>query len=58
MQTVGRLLILGMSVTFMLLAYQVDNVTGVFGWVFGTILAMALLASFANRTGYPGKRGN
>ena len=58
METIGRLLILGMSVTFMLLAYQVDNVTGVFGWVFGVILAMALLASFGNRNGYSGKRGD
>ena len=58
MEMIGRLLILGMSVTFMLLAYQVDNVTGVFGWVFGTILAMALLASFAKKKGYPGMRGD
>ena len=58
MQTVGRLLILAMSVTFMLLAYQVNNWSGVLGWVFGGLLAMALLASFANRTGYPGKRGD
>ena len=58
MQVVGRLLILAMSVTFMLLAYQVNNWSGVLGWVFGGLLAMALLASFTNRTGYPGKRGD
>jgi len=37
-----------MGVTFMLLAYQVPtNVTSVLGWVFGSLLVLAVLASFA-----------
>jgi len=48
-----------MGVTFMLLAYQVPtNVTSVLGWVFGSLLVLAVLASFANLKRYPERRGD
>ena len=46
METFGRVLTFGMGLNFFLLAYQVDNVTGVFGWIFGALLCMAVLMSF------------
>lgn len=57
METFGRVLAFGMGVNFFLLAYQVDNVTGVFGWIFGALLCMAVLASFVRPKRYPEKRG-
>jgi hypothetical protein len=57
METFGRMLLFAMSLTFMLLAYQVNNFTGVMGWIFGVILALAVLASFSNVKRYPGGRG-
>ena len=48
METGGKVLVFAMGVTFMLLAYQVPtNVTSVLGWVFGSLLVLAVLASFA-----------
>lgn len=58
MQTVGRILILAMSVTFFLLAYESQTVLAVAGYVFGSLLALALLASFAKKSRYPEKDGN
>jgi hypothetical protein len=58
METFGRVLLFGMGLTFMLLAYQVDNFTGILGWVFGVILSLAVLASFVKVKRYPGKRGD
>ena len=58
MQTTGRILILAMATTFILLAYQTTGFLSVLGYIFGTILGMALLASFARGTRYSGKRGN
>jgi hypothetical protein len=47
METFGRVLAFGMGVNFFLLAYQVPtNVTSVLGWVFGSLLTLAVLASF------------
>jgi preprotein translocase subunit SecD len=57
MENVGRILAFAMGINFMLLAYQVDNVTGVFGWIFGTILTLAVLASFVKPKRYPGGHG-
>jgi hypothetical protein len=57
METFGKILAFGMGLNFFLLAYQVDNVTGVFGWVFGSLLCLAVLASFARPKRYPGGRG-
>jgi hypothetical protein len=34
MEYFGRILAFSMGLNFFLLAYQVDNVTGVFGWIF------------------------
>jgi hypothetical protein len=58
MENVGKILAFSMGINFMLLAYQVDNVTGVFGWVFGVILTLAVLASFIKPKRYPGGRGD
>lgn len=58
METFGRILAFSMGINFFLLAYQVDNVTGVFGWIFGSLLCMAVLASFMKPKRYPGGRGN
>lgn len=58
METFGRVLAFSMGINFFLLAYQVDNVTGVFGWIFGSLLCMAVLASFVKPKRYPSERGN
>jgi hypothetical protein len=58
METFGRVLAFSMGLNFFLLAYQVDNVTGVFGWIFGSLLCMAVLASFVKPKRYPSERGN
>jgi hypothetical protein len=59
METFGKVLVFGMGVNFMLLAYQVPtNVTSVLGWVFGSILCLAVLASFVKPKRYPGGHGN
>ena len=57
MEPFGRVLAVGMGVNFFLLAYQVDNVTGVFGWIFGALLCMAVLMSFITPKRYSGGRG-
>ena len=57
METFGKILAFSMGLNFFLLAYQVDNVTGVFGWVFGSLLCLAVLASFVKPKRYPGERG-
>jgi hypothetical protein len=58
METFGRILLFSMGLTFMLLAYQVDNFTGILGWVFGVILTLATLASFVKPKRYPGGHGD
>ena len=57
MEYFGRILAFGMGLNFFLLAYQVDNVTGVFGWIFGALLCMAVLMSFISPKRYSGRRG-
>ena len=57
MENFGRVLAFGMGLNFFLLAYQVDNVTGVFGWIFGALLCMAVLMSFISPKRYSGRRG-
>jgi hypothetical protein len=57
MENFGRILAFAMGLNFMLLAYQVDNVTGALGWVFGVILTLAVLASFVKPKQYPGGHG-
>jgi hypothetical protein len=57
MENFGRILAFAMGLNFMLLAYQVDNVTGVFGWIFGVILTLTVLASFVKPKRYPGGHG-
>ena len=57
MEYFGRILAFGMGLNFFLLAYQVDNVTGVFGWIFGALLCMAVLMSFIAPKRYSGRRG-
>jgi hypothetical protein len=58
MENFGRILAFAMGINFFLLAYQVDNVTGVLGWIFGTILTLAVLASFVKPKRYPEKHGD
>ena len=57
METFGRVLAFSMGLNFFLLAYQVDNVTGVFGWIFGVLLCLAVLMSFISPKRYSGRRG-
>jgi hypothetical protein len=58
MENFGRMLAFAMGLNFMLLAYQVDNFTGVLGWVFGSLLCLAVLASFRKVKRYPEKHGD
>lgn len=48
-KTAANILVLMMSVTYFLLAVQAEIVTAVFGYVFGSLLALALLASLINK---------
>ncbi len=57
MEYFGRILAFSMGLNFFLLAYQVDNVTGVFGWIFGALLCLAVLMSFISPKRYSGRRG-
>jgi hypothetical protein len=57
MEYFGRILAFSMGLNFFLLAYQVDNVTGVFGWIFGALLCLAVLMSFIAPKRYSGGRG-
>lgn len=57
MEFFSRILAFSMGLNFFLLAYQVDNVTGVFGWIFGALLCLAVLMSFISSKRYSGKRG-
>ena len=57
MEYFGRILAFSMGLNFFLLAYHVDNVTGVFGWIFGALLCMAVLMSFIAPKRYSGRRG-
>ena len=59
MEHFGKVLVFGMGVNFMLLAYQVPtNVTSVLGWVFGGLLCLAVLLSFRKVKRYPEKHGD
>jgi hypothetical protein len=59
MQSFGRVLLFAMGLNFMLLAYQVPtNVTSVLGWVFGSLLCLAVLMSFAKVKRYSEKHGD
>jgi hypothetical protein len=59
MENFGRILAFGMGLNFFLLAYQVPtNVTSVLGWVFGSLLCLAVLMSFVRPKRYPGGRGD
>jgi len=58
MEYFGRILAFSMGLNFFLLAYQVDNVTGVLGWVFGSLLCLAVLMSFVRPSRYSEKHGD
>jgi uncharacterized membrane protein YiaA len=46
-ETIARIILLGMTVTLFLLAYQAEPITAGFGYFFGVLLALAFLVSFA-----------
>ena len=46
-EVIAKILILGMSVTYFLLAYQAEPITAGFGYFFGTIIFLAFLISFS-----------
>ena len=59
MENFGRVLAFSMGLNMMLLAYQVPtNVTSVLGWVFGSLLWLAVLMSFVRPKRYPVKHGD
>ena len=59
MESFGRILAFAMGLNFFLLAYQVPtNVTSVLGWVFGSLLTLAVLGSFMKPKRYPEKQGD
>ena len=59
MENFGRILAFAMGLNYLLLAYQVEtNVTSVLGWVFGSLLCLAVLMSFVKPKRYPEKHGD
>jgi hypothetical protein len=59
MENFGRILAFAMGLNMMLLAYQVQtNVTTVLGWVFGSLLCLAVLMSFAKPKRYSEPHGD
>jgi hypothetical protein len=59
MENFGRILAFSMGINYLLLAYQVEtNITSVLGWIFGSMLCLAVLMSFVKPKRYPGGRGN
>lgn len=59
MENFGRILAFAMGLNMLLLAYQVPtNVTTVLGWVFGSLLCLAVLASFVRPKRYSEKHGD
>lgn len=59
MENFGRILAFGMGLNFFLLAYQVEtNVTSVLGYIFGSLLCLAVLMSFVKPKRYPSKHGD
>ena len=59
MENFGRIFAFTMGLNYLLLAYQVEtNVTSVLGWIFGSLLCLAVLMSFVKPKRYPGGRGD
>jgi hypothetical protein len=59
MENFGRILAFAMGLNMMLLAYQVQtNITTVLGWVFGSLLCLAVLMSFAKPKRYSEPHGD
>jgi hypothetical protein len=59
MENFGRILAFAMGLNMMLLAYQVQtNLTTVLGWVFGSLLCLAVLMSFAKPKRYSEPHGD
>ena len=59
MENFGRILAFSMGLNYILLAYQVEtNVTRVLGYVFGSLLCLAVLMSFVKPKRYPSDRGD
>lgn len=59
METFGRILAFAMGLNFFFLAYQVPtNVTSVLGWIFGSLLTLAVFASFVKPKRYSEGRGD
>lgn len=59
MENVGRIIAFAMGINYLLLAYQVEtNITSVLGYVFGSMLCLAVLMSFVKPKRYPSGRGD
>jgi hypothetical protein len=58
MESFGRVLAFAMGITFFLLAYQAETVTAVLGYIFGSLLVLAVLMSFAKVKRYPSEHGD
>jgi hypothetical protein len=58
MENFGRILAFAMGITFFLLAYQAEVVTSVLGYIFGSLLCLAVLMSFLKPKRYPSEHGD
>lgn len=58
MENFGRMLAFAMGITFFLLAYQAEIVTSVLGYIFGSLLVLAVLMSFVKPKRYPSSHGD
>jgi hypothetical protein len=59
MENVGRIIAFAMGINYLLLAYQVEtNITSVLGYIFGSMLCLAVLMSFVKPKRYPSGRGD
>jgi len=59
MENVGRIIAFSMGINYLLLAYQVEtNITSVLGYIFGSMLCLAVLMSFVKPKRYPSGRGD
>lgn len=59
MENFGRILAFAMGLNYILLAYQVEtNLFSVLGYIFGSLLCLAVLMSFVKPKRYPAEHGD